>query len=260
MIIKTHGLVLRYWPYSNTSRIVSWLTPDLGRISTLIKGSQRPRSFFLAQYDLFQTCELVLYLRSATGLHLARECCPMIPRHFLRTDWHLTALASYFTDLVYRFSPDSHACSQVYDFINQHLDLLDTPRIPEAYLYWYEFKLLEVLGIRPQLQNCIVCRKSVMPQQPPTFFSCDSGGIVCENCAKKQLAPGAHIITPDIFATLLSWQRSENVQTIRTQKLTPRQHSQIHHILGNFIEHHLDTQPDSRRVALEILTAPPQSA
>ena len=94
MILKTTALALRFYPFSNTSRIVAWLTPDQGRIATMVKGSQRPRSLFLGQYDLFYTCELLYHRRERGGLHIARECSPLKWREGLRRDWRAAAAAS----------------------------------------------------------------------------------------------------------------------------------------------------------------------
>ncbi len=84
MIARARAIVLRVFPYSNTSRVVSWLTADHGRVATLIKGSQRPKSLFLGQYDLFYTCELLFYRHERDGLHIARECTPLTRRDRLR--------------------------------------------------------------------------------------------------------------------------------------------------------------------------------
>jgi recombinational DNA repair protein (RecF pathway) len=77
MIVKTEAIVLRWYPVSETSRVVSWLTPERGRLSTLIKGALRPKSAFLGQYDLFQTCELLYYARPHEGLMITREVAPV---------------------------------------------------------------------------------------------------------------------------------------------------------------------------------------
>ena len=41
MIIKTTAIVLRIHPFSRTSRVVTWLTSDFGRVVTVIKGADR---------------------------------------------------------------------------------------------------------------------------------------------------------------------------------------------------------------------------
>ena len=63
-IIKTQGIVLTVHPWSRTSHVVTWLTPDHGPVTTLVKGAVRPKSAFLGQYDLFYTCDILYYARA----------------------------------------------------------------------------------------------------------------------------------------------------------------------------------------------------
>ena len=80
MIQKTTGIVLRVIPFSRTSHVIQWLTSSHGRMATIAKGAQRPKSLLLGQYDLFYTCEILFYPRERTGLHVLRECAPLAPR------------------------------------------------------------------------------------------------------------------------------------------------------------------------------------
>lgn len=68
MIIKTTGLVLRLDPFSKTSQVITWLTPDHGRTVTLAKGAKRVKSNLVGQYDCFYTCEL-LFIEAGTALY-----------------------------------------------------------------------------------------------------------------------------------------------------------------------------------------------
>ena len=82
--LKTTGIVLDIRPWSRTSHVVTWLTPDRGPVVTLVKGAVRPKSAFLGQYDFFYTCELVYYIRAKGELHAIREAAPLNPREHLR--------------------------------------------------------------------------------------------------------------------------------------------------------------------------------
>ena len=63
--------------------MVSWLTPDTGVVSTVVKGAVRPKSAFLGQYDLFYECELVYYVRERGDAHAIREVSPLKMREGL---------------------------------------------------------------------------------------------------------------------------------------------------------------------------------
>src|SRR3954463_6728725 len=73
MIETARGVILRTRPLTETSLIVNWLTPDLGRISTVAKGARRPKSPFRGKLDLFYELDFSFQRRRRSELHTLRE-------------------------------------------------------------------------------------------------------------------------------------------------------------------------------------------
>lgn len=122
--VRTEALCLRIHPWSRTSHVVSWLTPR-GVIGTLVKGAVRPKSFFLGQYDLNYTCEILYYARGRGDLHALRECAPVRLREGLRGDWRALALADYFRELARDLTPSGPEAEAWCDLLRRALDGLD---------------------------------------------------------------------------------------------------------------------------------------
>ncbi len=252
MIEKTPAIVLRFYPFSDTSRVVAWLTPSAGRIATMVKGSQRPKSFFLGQYDLFYTCELVYYARERTGMHIARECAPLKTRDRFRTDWRACAAASYLSDLLFRVSPPDAPHANLFGLLDEGLDHLANEGGTAAYVYWFELKLLEALGLAPRLRHCLDCRRELPPGARPLRFSYARGGILCPQCVREDIEHSVGI-SPDTLAMLTAWQRARTPHAAFRTLGTPRQIGDIERLLGLFLHYHLDTALPSRNVALSML-------
>lgn len=253
MIEKTQAIVLRYYPFSNTSRVVSWLTPEAGRIATLVKGSQRPKSHFLGQYDLFYTCELVFYARERTGMHIARECFPLKTRDRFREDWKAAAAASYLSDLVWRVSPPDAPHAGLFDLLDSALDHLAASGAVAPFLFWFELKLAQSLGLAPRFRHCLACGKELLPGARQSKFSYARGGILCGACGRESPASGVVPIAPDILAMLTGWQRAQTPQAALSTQCTPRQLGEIEKLLGLFLAYHLDTALPGRPIALDLL-------
>ncbi len=253
MIEKTRAIVLRYYPFSNTSRIVSWLTREAGKIGTMVKGSQRPKSHFLGQYDLFYTCELVFYAKERTGLQIARECSPLKTRTRLREDWKASAIASYMTDAIARISPPHAPHPELFELLDSGLDYLaeDHGSTP-PFLFWFDLKLLAAMGLAPRLQHCLECDKELVPGARQARFSYSRGGILCSRCAGEETHK-TEPITPDILAMMTAWQQAPNPLAALTVQCTPRQISEMEKLLGWFLVYHLDTPLQSRAIALDVL-------
>lgn len=269
MIVKTQAAVLRVIPFSETSRIVTWLTSDYGKISTVIKGSQRRNSRFLGQYDLFYTCELLFYLRIYQGLHIVKECSPLKFRSSLRTRWKATACASYFADAVSRICPVHAPHPELYHWLDSVFDFLCGQDPVDKCLFWFELKLMEVMGLSPQLSDCLKCKRplsrlgeaglsesrrstGLAGEVPRHVFSYVQGGVYCPGCSDVRM-PDTVEISPDILGLLRFWQSSPTWQSAERSKCTGRQTGAAETILGLLLQYHLGIPVSSRAIALDVL-------
>lgn len=148
---RTTATVLRIHPFSNTSHLVVWLAEDGRRLVTSVKGAARPKSAFLGQYDLFQTCELLYYAVSHDGVHVARECDPLRRRDNLRENWRAERCASWFSVLADIGASSDAASPALFALFGETLDALDACRgaPPPALFARFEAKALAFLGLRP---------------------------------------------------------------------------------------------------------------
>ncbi|MBL7114318.1 MAG: DNA repair protein RecO [Kiritimatiellae bacterium] len=211
-IEKNEAIVLRIIPFSETSQIVTWLTPDRGRIATMVKGARRAKSPFLGQYDQFYTCELVYYLREHAGIHIARECFPLKTRSNLRTQWRATAIASYAVDLTGKASLEGGHQQELYDLLQFMLDFLSQkntlaetpPRI--AIIFWLELHLLATLGFAPHLKTCTDCGRTIHAGHS-AHYSFRRNGVVCNQCPTTE-SQSQLLLRPDVLAILNIWAKS----------------------------------------------------
>ncbi len=253
MIEKTAATVLRYAPSGETSRVVTWLTPQQGRVATLIKGALRPKSWFLGQYDLFYTCELLYYRRPDRKLFIAKECSPLKLRPTLRHDWLACGVASYWADLAARISPAQAPQRFLYRWLNEGLDELDRQGVGPGLVFWQELRLLKQLGLAPRLEDCAGCGATIRVPVGPFRFSIPRGGVLCASCARQDPQP-AHPLPPDVLAMLRNWQRAADPMAARRIHCDIRQTTVIERILGEFLRYHLDLPLISRELALQRLT------
>ena len=132
-IVKTEGICLAVHPWSRTSHIVRWLTPD-GPVACHVKGAARPKSAFLGQYDLNYTCEVLYYARARGELHALRECAPIDRREGLRGDYRALALADYMRAQCAALAPHGPDCA------------------PWHALLAFELGVLRLSGLYPEME------------------------------------------------------------------------------------------------------------
>ncbi|MEI8138506.1 MAG: DNA repair protein RecO [bacterium] len=241
MIIKTTGIVLRLDPYSKTSQVITWLTPDHGRTVTLAKGAKRIKSNLVGQYDCFYTCELLFYQSRHSSLHILKECSPLATRQSFRTDWRAAFTASYLCDLLSRLTPPGAACPTLFDWAEQTLDFLATQGTSETVLNWSELKLLKHLGVAPQLSKCLNCGTQSFPLDRPVTFSISRGGLLCNDCLKGYDDSITLPLTHDVLGMLRGWESTDTPAMAKRTLSTPRQSESANRLLDSFIHCHLQS-------------------
>lgn len=252
-IVKTQALCLQIRPWSKTSHIVTWLTPEYGLVVTSVKGACRPKSAFLGQYDLFYTCELLFYRNGRGGIHAIRECVPQERRDPLRSDWRAAATAAYLAELTARAVPTGEAAG-VYALLGHAFDRLAAGKADDfvGMILWYEIHLLHFAGLRPDMTLCPVCAESGTVWH--NFVLAD-GRFACPHTGAKHAGNGAtvrlHADVRRLFVRMsnatdpLPVKKSENFEISRLGLLR---------FLGIFVSLHLDVPAVVRRVALETLS------
>ena len=151
---RTTGIALAIRPWSQTSHVVSWLTPDAGVVSTVVKGAVRPKSAFLGQYDLFYECELVYYVRERGDAHAIREVSPLKLREGLRGRWRETALAGYAAGLAMRLAPSSGEAQGWYRLLDSLYDRLCAgTEVLDSELLSLEMEALRLAGLAPDMSG-----------------------------------------------------------------------------------------------------------
>ena len=246
-IVKTQGIVLAVYPWSQTSHVVTWLTPDHGPVTTLVKGAVRAKSAFLGQYDLFYRCDLLYYARASGDLHALREVTPHDLRAHLRGDWRATALASYAADLAKDLAPANAEAATWFSFLDTLLTRLGTAGGAQLVapapggtrccasalqeLVRLEMEILQLAGWAPDFSD-------MDPHADWMPFAIDLGRCG-EGARTVRLSPRtvAVLVRPDASG-----------HALETVKDAVR-------FLGVFLSYHIERPPDIRRALVSLISS-----
>lgn len=245
-LTKHRGIALRIARFSRTSHVVTWLTEASGIVTTVVKGALRPKSFFLGQYDLYYSCDLVIYEEPSRETVPLRECTPIALREGLRLRWRHAALASYLCDLVYAVLQPQQAHPAVYALLSNTLDELNDCPTPSltTILLRFELQLLREIGLLPRLEGI---PEACDPQWPTfsylhvTFLpKGTSGGVRLPRSVAEQF----------IALTQQVWD-SDTVEL-------PTHSAEVQALLrlvGMLLRAHLEYPLQSRRICLELIAS-----
>jgi DNA repair protein RecO (recombination protein O) len=252
-IVKTEAITLRVAPFSNTSHMVTWLTPEHGKLATAIKGACRPKSPVFGQYDIGYLCELLFYARERNGIHIVKECSTLDARNRCRGDWQRTSAISYLCHLAAIATPDGAHAPELYHVLAACLTHIAAPdtSLP-AILLWFELRLLTLLGLSPNLASCTSCAQPLASSRD-VVFSATRGGILCRTCDTTSHRSEAFPLSGDALAILRQWQCAPAFDSLQTTPYAKTQREQITPIIASFMIHHLDLAHECYSVAHKMI-------
>lgn len=153
MIESTTGLILRTRPLTETSLIVNWLTPELGRLSTVAKGARRPKSPFAGKLDLFYEADFSFSRSRRSDLHTLREASLRETHVALRQELGYLQQASYAAALIEQTTETDTPLPTIYELLRRFLAALPQHPPQPRNVFAFELKLLTELGLRPDLSQ-----------------------------------------------------------------------------------------------------------
>ncbi len=153
MIESATGLVLRTRPLTETSLIVHWLTPDLGRLATVAKGARRPKSPFRGKLDLFYLADFSFSRSRRSELHTLREVSLRATHAALRQDLGYLQQASYGAALVEQATETETPLPALFGLLTGLLSQLPRQPPQPQTVFAFEIKLLNELGLKPDLEG-----------------------------------------------------------------------------------------------------------
>jgi DNA repair protein RecO (recombination protein O) len=150
---RTTGLILRTRPLTETSLIVQWLTPDLGRIATVAKGARRAKSPFQGKLDLFYLADLSFNRSRRSDLHTLREVSVREFNAVLRRELGYLQQAAYFAQLIELTTETETPLPRPFQLLVEALAVLPSRPPQPVTVFAFEMKLLEELGLAPRLDE-----------------------------------------------------------------------------------------------------------
>lgn len=246
-IEKTKGIVLKHWDYSETSKLVNFITPDRGQLRVLVKGARRPESPFRGKLELFNQGLIIFYPSRFSDLHLLGQfdiiCC------FPGTGDTLEKAACfyYLAELVGSASYGVEQSRSLYDLLFSILRHASSLEKISSALIWFEFQFLRILGVLAPLDRCSRCGKRLSEE---LFFSPREKGWLCSSC--RGADSRALALAPGVVAAMKYIQEG-GVEKMGRLKLTASQNASIRKITRSLIDTHLGKRLKSLRFLEHII-------
>ena len=210
-------------------------TKDYGKIEAVAKGVRRPKSKMAGHLELL-THSMV---RLARGKNLDTVIGSQTIESYMaiKNDLWLTSSALYAAELVNQFTPERVANTGLFQLLLETLNHLSQAINPDLTLRYFELQLLDLVGYKPQLQECVSCRMELKPVV--NAFCSSSGGILCPNCRIEH--PASFSISVNALKVLRLFQRS-NIDVVARLKVDRELMQELKAGLASYIRYLLERE------------------
>jgi len=235
---QTEAIIIKKIKLGEADRILTLYTPYLGKIQAVAKGVRRPRSKMAGHLELL-THSLVSLARgrnldTVTGCQTINSFLP------LKSDLELTSYALYVIELIDQFTADHIENYPLFQLILETMHRLSQGNNNELILRYFELHLLNLVGYRPQLGQCVSCHSPL--QAITNSFSPRAGGVLCPNCLKSQ--PLTYHLSVDALK-VLRWLQGSDYNAVSKLKMNAPLSHELEVVMRGYLKYLLEREVKS---------------
>ena len=249
---RTPAILLRRVEYGDYDLILTFLTRDFGKVSTIAKSARKSTKRFAGLLELFAFLRIVWSSGRRSGLPVLQEASLINLHPAIRTDILKTAHASYWAELIDRWTEESQQQADLFHLLSHVFEQLNAGlATPDELGILFQIRLLALTGHQPNLQQCRICRTAV-DQIPDKGLRMDlpKGGVVCSRCSPAA-AKGPMVLTKGTIKQLL-WLANAELAKAGRIRFSGQALLDSQRFLETFLPFHLGQEPRSLKILRQI--------
>ena len=183
-VIKTKGIVIASANSSDNDKVLTILTPDLGKISAFYKGAKKSKTASLNSSEYLSFSDLVLY-KSPNDNYSINNAETIEVFFNLRVDIDKLNYATAISKMVYDVTEENIPSYDILQlFLNTLYVISETDKNLDLVFSVFQIRLLAILGFLPQIDRCINCDEPMVEEMEEFYFSIKDDGVKCKTCQK----------------------------------------------------------------------------
>jgi DNA repair protein RecO (recombination protein O) len=207
-LYRTPAVILKRMDLGEADRIVTLYSRDVGKIRAVAKGVRRTTSRSAGHLEPFTLSDVMFAV--GRELDVISQADTLEAFRAIREDLVLTTYAYYLAEMVDLLTEDRMENRAVFDVLVAGLRDLCEVTDSRMVLIAFHLRLLEVLGYRPELRECVTCRATIEPER--NQFSALMGGVLCPGCGPQEAT--ARAVGTSVLKLLRYVQHSDGRQAV----------------------------------------------
>ena len=177
--INTKGIVLMENNLGDYDKMLTILTPGLGKIGCAAKGARRPKSLLMAGSQFLCFADYTIYKGNDT--YNLNSCETIEFFYNIRTDLDKYKYAVHITKIIMDVTNENENCYRTLQlFLNTLYTISETDKNLDLVLSIFKLRLMCILGFRPNVEKCSNCGID----EDIKYFSLKDNGLKCSSCGK----------------------------------------------------------------------------
>lgn len=200
---RASAVVLRHSDWGEADQLLTLYTREQGLVRALAKGARKITSRKGGHLQPFT--QITVQLAKGRDLLIVTQVETVNAFLPLHDDLEKTGYAAYVIELLLRFSYEEEGGHHtLFKLVVETLGRIEKETDSWLAVRYYEMRLLDAVGFRPQLFECANCRREILPEDQ--LFSFSAGGVICPRCG--QGLPNLAKISMETLKYLRHFQRS----------------------------------------------------
>lgn len=197
------SVVLRHSDWGEADRLLTLYTREQGKLRVVAKGARKITSRKAGHLEPFT--HVTVQLAKGRDLFIVTQAETINAFLGLRDDLQKTAHAAYVIELLDKLTYEEEGPHPtLFNLLVETLGRIQAEAESWLAVRYYEMRLLDIAGFRPQLFECVNCGREILPEDQ--FFSFAAGGAVCLRCGEG--IPNLKKISIEALKYLRHFQRS----------------------------------------------------
>lgn len=240
-IIKTEAIVLKSIKFRETSKIVTFFTKELGKISGILKGVRNSKIMYGTALEPMAHVAIVLYEKKGRDVQTVTACETVRRFRKLFEDLDTMVIGLSVVELVRDVAHEEEKNVPLFDLLAGTLSALEgATRYPMNLFYSFEIHLARILGFRMIFDRCLSCHTVMFQEGMETGkigFHLERGAPLCGQCSsmdgQKTTVSVQSLRLLDHFARETDIGKAANV------KIDRKSAGEIESVLWSFLRYHV---------------------
>lgn len=244
-IYTTEAVVLRVRRMGEADSVLTLLSADRGKFDAVARGVRKPTSRKAGHLE--PLTHSTLLLAHGTNLDIITQAQALHTFLPMREDLRRLGGGLYAAELIDRFTVEREESYALFRLLVDTLGRLGDGEHIDLTLRYFEARLLQESGFRPQLYQCVTCGEALQPVL--NYFSVVGGGAVCPGC--RPAGSGLPAIGVNVLKVLRLMLRAGYAEVARL-RLDETLMSELESLLRLAVHRQLEREPRSLQFLREL--------